>query len=105
VAAKSSIRTGYLASVISVLTGARRRERFQLARDDQPHGTVTGAVLYAVTRRGSDDLPDRACARVECGTQFRKMPERTAFAPAVGLTVMVTVPPAATLIGNVTHAP
>lgn len=37
--------------------------------------------------------------------QFRKIPERTALAPATRLTVIVTVPPSATLIGNVIHAP
>src|ERR1039457_1335563 len=36
---------------------------------------------------------------------LRKIPESTALGPNVRSTVIVTVPPAATLIGNDTHAP
>src|SRR5712692_599058 len=39
------------------------------------------------------------------GEPPRKMPARTALGPANRVTVMVTVPPAATLMGALTHAP
>src|SRR5260221_4158527 len=39
------------------------------------------------------------------GPPPRKMPPRTALGPAVRVTVMVTEPPAATLIGTLTQAP
>src|SRR2546428_698663 len=39
------------------------------------------------------------------GPPPRKVPPRTALGPATRVTVMVTVPPAATLIGTLTQAP
>jgi len=40
-----------------------------------------------------------------CGAPPRKIPDTTAFIPAVRVTLTVTVPPAATLIGTLTQAP
>ena len=67
--------------------------------------TSCRARLYASLRRVSIALQRRGEPKPPRSPHPRKTPESTALGPAVRSTVTVTVPPAGTEIGKVTHAP
>ena len=86
----------------------------RVLRRDPPAGCRLGDLGRHEQERKAPAEPRPRCTSPPGGQrtrstrrphQPRKIPERTALAPAIRSTVIVTVPPAATLTGNDTHAP
>ena len=82
----------------ALLPSGERWTLYEVAPLEAVHDTaiceaLTGLALTPVGAAGAG------------GPSPRKMPEITAFAPAVCVTLMLTVPPAATLIERLIHTP